>query len=300
MHPRCVSQPFQYQGSKRLIAPAIIQNLQMSPDSVLVEPFAGSAAVSIRSAFERRARSFWINDANKPLTDLWRAIIEDPVGLAEQYSELWDAQKSDPKRFYSEVRDRFNERHQPADFLYLLARAVKGAVRYNSAGHFNQSPDNRRLGTHPQTLRKRFCLISQAFENRLRISSIDYHAMPAHFEPGQVWYMDPPYQGVSTARDSRYSCGVDRKEFERFLGLLVDRGIPFALSYDGQTGKKTYGPPLPAELGLKCVELDAGRSTTSTLLGRTERTTEALYLSPHLKSVGSSGADLEQLVMSFS
>lgn len=300
MHSRHVSQPFQYQGSKRLIAPAILQNLQMSADSVLVEPFAGSAAVSIRAAFERRARSFWINDTNKPLTDLWRAIIEDPLSLVERYSELWNAQKYDPRHFYSEVRGRFNELHQPADLLYLLARAVKGAVRYNSAGHFNQSPDNRRLGTRPQTLRKRLCLISRAFENRTRITSIDYRDLQASFEPGQVWYMDPPYEGVSAARDSRYSCGVDREEFERFLELLIDSNVPFALSYDGQTGKKTYGPPLSAELGLKRVEFDAGRSTTATLLGRTERTTEALYLSPHLQTMNGSASGLEQLVMNFS
>jgi len=30
--------------------------------------------------------------------------------------------------------------------LYLLDRCVKGAVRYNKEGWFNQSPDKRRLG----------------------------------------------------------------------------------------------------------------------------------------------------------
>ena len=299
MNLRHVTQPFQYQGSKRLIAHEILLNLSMPRDSVLVEPFAGSAAVSVRAAMERRARSFWINDANEPLINLWRAIVEDPIGLTDKYSSLWHAQKSDPKRFYSDIRDRFNEQHQPADLLYLLARAVKGAVRYNSAGHFNQSPDNRRLGTHPMKFRERFSRISQAFGNRVTISSLDYREMLTRYQPDQVWYMDPPYQGVSSVRNSRYSSGVDREEFERFLGRLVDGNIPFALSYDGQTGNKTYGPPLPAELGLKRVELDAGRSTTSTLLGRMERTTEVLYLSPNLQTMSASKRELGQLVMSF-
>jgi len=282
MKARSVSQPFQYQGSKRLIAPTIIQQLQLSSSSELVEPFAGSAAVSVRAAIERLAGSYWINDKNKPLSDLWRAIVDDPDHLVHEYSDLWHAQKSDPKGFYAAVRNRFNQNHYPADLLYLLSRAVKGAVRYNSMGHFNQSPDNRRLGTQPHVLAKRISAISYALRGRTRITSIDYQAMSELYEQGQVWYMDPPYEGVSSTRDSRYSCIAIRSEFECFLGVLVDMGVPFVLSYDGQTGTKTYGLPLPVELGLHRIELDAGRSTSATLLGRTERTTEVLYISPHL------------------
>jgi DNA adenine methylase len=39
---------------------------------------------------------------------------------------------------------------------------------------------------------------------------------------------------------------------------------------------------LPAKLHLTLVELEAGRSTQSTLLGRDEMTIESLYLSPAL------------------
>ncbi len=275
-------QPFQYQGSKRLIAPVIIQRLQLSRDSELVEPFAGSAAVSVRAAIDRLAGCYWINDKNKPLADLWRVILEEPNRLVQDYSELWHAQKSDPQGFYITIRNRFNEDHNSADLFYLLSRAVKGAVRYNSMGHFNQSSDNRRLGTQPHIVAKRISAISNALRGRTRITAIDYRAMPALYEKGQVWYMDPPYQGVSSTRDSRYACTVVRSEFECFLADLIDMRVPFVLSYDGQTGTKTYGPPLPSELGLHRMELYAGRSTAATLLGRTEHTTESLYISPHL------------------
>ena len=165
-------------------------------------------------------------------------------------------------------------------------------------GQFNQSPDNRRLGTQPHILARRISVISGALRGRTRITSIDYRAMPELYEQGQVWYMDPPYQGVSSTRDSRYACTVVRAEFECFLGALVDMGVPFVLSYDGQTGTKTYGPPLPSELGLHRIELDAGRSTSATLLGRTERTTEVLYISPHLvESTFRPKRGAEQLVL---
>jgi DNA adenine methylase len=54
------------------------------------------------------------------------------------------------------------------------------------------------------------------------------------------------------------------------------------LSYDGRTGDKTFGKPLPDALNLTKVEINAGRSTQATLLNREEYTYEAVYLSPTL------------------
>jgi DNA adenine methylase len=54
-----VPQPFQYQGSKRALAPLILQNLPVSTTR-LVEPFCGSAAFSIATAARGRAKEFWL------------------------------------------------------------------------------------------------------------------------------------------------------------------------------------------------------------------------------------------------
>jgi DNA adenine methylase len=56
------------------------------------------------------------------------------------------------------------------------------------------------------------------------------------------------------------------------------------LSYDGRTGRKTYGEPLPAWLDLSRVELCAGRSSQATLHGKRAMTYESLYLSPALQA----------------
>jgi len=47
-------------------------------------------------------------------------------------------------------------------------------------------------------------------------------------------------------------------------------------------GNRSYGKPLPAKLHLALVEIEAGRSSQATLLGRDEMTVESLYLSPAL------------------
>src|SRR5207253_11286383 len=49
---------------------------------------------------------------------------------------------------------RSNRTRRPHHFLYLLARCVKASVRYNADGEFNQSPDNRRMGALPETMRE--------------------------------------------------------------------------------------------------------------------------------------------------
>jgi DNA adenine methylase len=67
----------------------------------------------------------------------------------------------------------------------------------------------------------------------------------------------------------------------------------FLLSYDGRTGEKKYGQPLPKELDLFHVEINVGRSSQATLLGKESDTFESLYLSPAL--IRRLGRDVETL-----
>jgi DNA adenine methylase len=91
-------------------------------------------------------------------------------------------------------------------------------------------------------------------------------------------YLDPPYLGTTTGRDKRYHAQLERKALVDGLVQLRARRVPLALSYDGATGAKRYGPPLPEQLGLAHLLIDAGRSAQATLSGRNERTIESLYL----------------------
>jgi DNA adenine methylase len=96
--------------------------------------------------------------------------------------------------------------------------------------------------------------------------------------------MDPPYQGVCGDRDQRYAPSIDHLDFCHELKKLNDRNCRFVVSYDGRTGEKTFGEPLPNDLQLLHLEIRAGRSTQATLLGRSQITYESLYLSPALVS----------------
>ncbi|OHB72819.1 MAG: hypothetical protein A2Z25_00640 [Planctomycetes bacterium RBG_16_55_9] len=292
--PRDVPQPIPYQGSKRQIASLILQHFPRNV-SHLVEPFAGSAAISLAVAMRRRTKRFWMNDAHAPLIDLWREIIHRPDELAAKYTHLWNDQLGKEREYFDKIRDRFNETHEPADFLYLLARCVKAAIRYNANGEFNNTPDNRRKGTRPAEMQGRICYASALLHGRIRLTAWDYKKVLAECTEEDFVYMDPPYQGVCRNRDQRYLPKIDHDEFCDELAKLNERKVMFAVSYDGRTGPKTYGDPLPESLGLTHLEIRAGRSTQATLLGRSDITYESLYLSLALiASLGCEGRITER------
>ena len=276
-----VPHPIQYQGSKRLLAPMILRFL---PDHTprLVEPFAGTAAVSVACAAARRADHYWLNDFNKPLADLLSLVINTPGELADRYRQIWMAQAPDSLEHYYRARAEFNSAGDPALFLYLLARCVKGSIRYNSDGLFNQSPDKRRRGAHPDTMRRNIMGVSALLRGRTVVTALDYKEVLASVGDNDVIYMDPPYQGVCGDRDSRYLAGIDHDEFAESLAALNRRNARYIVSYDGRLGERAYGRFLPAGLNLKRIELEVGRSSQATLLGRDEVTIESLYLSPAL------------------
>ncbi|AFY88201.1 DNA adenine methylase [Chroococcidiopsis thermalis] len=273
--------PVQYQGSKRNLASDILKFLPETIDR-LVEPFAGTAAISIAASSKEISQNFWLNDLNQPLVELIRAIVETPEEIATAYTDIWNEQHSDSIGHYYQVREQFNKTNEPQLFLYLLARCVKGAVRYNSEGFFNQSPDKRRKGTQPDKMRKNIEGVSQLLKNKCKFTCWDYKDVLAEVRQSDFVYIDPPYQGVCGDRDSRYFAGISFNDFVLSLEDLNQKEVAFAVSYDGKRGNKTFGNSLPEELGLKKIEIKVGRSSQATLLGRDEVTIESLYLSPSL------------------
>lgn len=273
--------PVPYQGSKRNLASQILRYFPENCDR-LIEPFAGSAAITIATAHHLRANRFLINDINTPLVRLWENIINNPASVVEQYQTIWNGQIGREEPYYYEIRTRFNDTQNPEYLLFLLAKCVKAAVRYNTQGQFNQSPDKRRLGKNPKTMAEDILRVSRLLAGRTQTMSEDYQAVLALATAEDLVYMDPPYQGTGQNGGFKYAGNIEFDNFVVSLADLNNRNIPYILSYDGRTGEKTYGSTLPDELNLVKVEINAGRSSQATLLSRDEITFEAVFLSPAL------------------
>lgn len=289
----------QYQGSKRILAPQILRYMPKHCRR-LVEPFSGTAAMTIAAALDGRSSSFHVNDLNAPLIAMIQEAVEHPQRLLDAYAKVWNEQfafsDGHVAHFYS-VREKFNSGEtSPANMLYMLARCVKGSVRYGRNGNFNQSPDKRRHGTSPDKLGGNLFAISKLLKGRTTFSSLDYREIFHSAKKGDVLYMDPPYQGVSDVRDNRYFAGVPFSEFSEALYELNRKGVDYLISYDGECGGRGYGVDLPQELQCRKYMLRAGLSTQATFLGRKETTFEALYVS---KGISSAVDDVKLLQCDF-
>lgn len=276
-----VPHPIPYQGSKRNLAKWILQYFPQDA-ARLIEPFAGSAAISLAALYYGRVSQVLIGDIDSSLIELWKRIVESPEQISRSYAEIWSKQFGKEREYYNLIRTQFNQSHEPDMFLFLLARCVKAAVRYNSYGEFNQSPDNRRRGTRPETMADSIISASRLFRNRATIVHEDYRRIVDNATEDDIVYLDPPYQGVCSNRDPRYREKVTFENFVDTLRIMNAHRVSYIVSYDGRTDTRTYGNPLPASLDLEHIELDAGRSSQATLLGREDNTYESLYLSPAL------------------
>jgi DNA adenine methylase len=275
--------PIPYQGSKRNLADQILRFFPNSFDT-LIEPFAGSAAITIASAYYFKTNRFVINDINEPLINLWETIINNPKSIIKSYHEIWHRQHGNEEEYYYEIRERFNTTKQPEYLLFLLAKCVKAAVRYNALGQFNQSPDKRRLGRNPQMMKDDILRVSQLLKNKTQCYVQDYQNILDIAKRDDLIYMDPPYQGTGINGGFNYAGNIEFENFVLSLFELNKKNIPYILSYDGRTGEKTFGEPLPGKLNLTKIEINAGRSSQATLLNRNEITYEVIYLSPALVS----------------
>jgi DNA adenine methylase len=271
--------PIPYQGSKRRLAPQILGLVGTQRFDLLYEPFAGSAAITLAARARGVADAHVIGDSLEPLIRIWRAVVETPDDLADEYEALWQEQLEVGPQHFNRVRDAFNEHRCPAALLYLLARCVKNAPRFNKQGGFSQSADHRRKGMRPDKMRREIRGAHHLLRGVTETVAGDAGELVAHARCRDLVYLDPPWQGTTEGPDKRYHQGFDRERLETLLASLNERGVPWVLSYDGRSGEKTYGDPLSRELWGAHYELQAGRSSQATLVGRTDMTIESVYVS---------------------
>lgn len=270
-----------YQGSKRLLAPRILATVAGQTFNRLYEPFAGSAAITIAAAHAKLAQEYRISDTLEPLIGIWNEALSSPDQLAESYHRIWNDQLTDDDHF-NRVRADFNKDGDPAKLLYLLVRCVKNSPRFNAQGAFNQSPDKRRKGMHPDKMRRHIAGVAALLAGHTDARCIDASAALADAAEGDLVYLDPPWEGTTVGTDKRYHQGLQKPVLIELLESLNERNVPFILSYDGRLGDKTYGDYLPESLNAHRLELVAGRSSQATLAGRDDVTVESLYVSHSL------------------
>lgn len=188
--------PIKSQGIKTKIVSEIKNFVPSDFDGTWVEPFMGTGVVGFNLAIHKAIFS----DTNPHLIDFYNAIKNDKVNsiIVRDYLEFeGNNLKNKGDEYYYYIRQRFNEEHNPLDFLFINRSCFNGMIRFNSKGGFNVpfckkkqrfSPSyitkivNQVLNIEKIIRNKDFIFLTQSYVNTLELVKRD-----------DIVYCDPPY-----------------------------------------------------------------------------------------------------------
>ena len=190
--------PIKIQGIKTKLVPLIRENVFLDEKSIWIEPFMGSGVVGFNIA----PATAIFADTNPHIIEFYNQIKERKITSAivrsflEEEGELL-SKKDDT--YYYEVRDRFNKKHNPLDFLFLNRSCFNGMIRFNKNYEFNVP-----YGHKPQRFSKAYItkIVNQVAHVEQLFKRNNWSFLCQSFEQtikmadkNSFIYCDPPYIG---------------------------------------------------------------------------------------------------------
>ena len=123
--PKLAKSPLRYPGGKsralKQILPLIPVNM-----SEFREPFIGGGSVflAIRSLFQNRIKSYWINDLNYDLYCFWKQVRDHGPSLVDALREKRST-STNGRTLFEELTNMKDELNQNREFLCEFQRAVR-------------------------------------------------------------------------------------------------------------------------------------------------------------------------------
>ncbi len=216
--------PIKTQGIKTKLVEWIIDQINFEIKGRWKEPFMGSGVVG----FNLRPKRAIFADKNPHIINFYNAIKSREITyqkvrifLGKEGKKLFEK----GEEYYYEVRDRFNEYHDPLDFLFLNRSCFNGVIRFNSKGEFNTP-----FGRKPDRFRKAYItkIVNQVRYVEECIHKYDWIFIAQDFrktiiEANQddVIYCDPPYIGRHT---NYFDIWTDKDEYDLYELLANFKG----------------------------------------------------------------------------
>ena len=224
-----------------------------------------------------RVKRYVCSDINKGLIDLWNEIIDNPTNVVSHYTDLWtelnkDDDKNRKRAFFESIRSRYNQEHNPLDFMFIMRTTTNGMPRYNKNGDFNNSFHITRNGIIPATLEK----IIFEWSELLKIHNVEFiHCSYEAITPtkNDFVYLDPPYANTK----GMYYGAIDYEEMWDWLRSLPCK---YALSFDGISGEQDNTQEIPIDIYTKHEYLLSGNSSFKRTIGKSNDSIvyESIYI----------------------
>lgn len=214
--------PLKSQGIKTKLVPWIQELIDFKYNR-WIEPFFGTGAVG----FNFRPETAIIGDSNPHLIGFYRSIQEGSITPAnvkaylEREGALLRTGEEGGYAHYRLIRDRFNERFSPLDFLFLSRAGFNGMIRFSRKGKWNipycKKPERFRQAYVTKIVNQvESC--SRIINKSWKFSVQDFRETIASAREGDVIYCDPPYIG----RYAGYYNGWTEKD-EADLSILLSK-----------------------------------------------------------------------------
>ena len=226
---RTIVPPIKCQGIKTKLVPWIKAVVPPDFDGIWIEPFLGSGVVVFNS-LPRRAL---LADTNPHLINFYEAISVGAVTPASTRrhleSEGAELCRSNGEHYYT-VRERFNQIHDPLDFLFLNRACFNGLIRFNRKGEFNV-PFCRKPGRFSQSYVTKICNQVKIVMDILTVRDFifatqDLSETIGMAQSADFMYCDPPY----VERHNDYFNNWDERSEVKLALLLSSVQCRFILS----------------------------------------------------------------------
>lgn len=186
-------------GGKYALIEPIVKKLPAGPR--LVEPFVGAASVFLNTDYD----SYWLNDINPDLIDVYRWLQQQPDRLIEATRPLFTPEFNQSDIYY-QLRSEFNQLEpglrRSSLFIYFNRHGYNGLCRYNRSGGFNVPFGRYKRPHFPEQEMNAFA----AKADRAILTSLPFEQVFAQVQQGDVVYCDPPYAPLSaTASFTAYA-----------------------------------------------------------------------------------------------
>lgn len=153
-----------------------------------------------------------LGDANPHLINFYKAIQQRSLTVESTKAFLEREGREllrDGEDHYYRVRRRFNDEHDPHDFLFLNRACFNGLVRFNRKGHFN-TPFCRKPERFRPAYITKICNQVQYATDGMKGKSwkfvcADWSDILRESSERDFVYCDPPYAGRSTDYFSAWS-----------------------------------------------------------------------------------------------
>lgn len=221
--------PIKSQGIKTKLVPWINSIVPHEFVGRWIEPFMGTGVV----AFNLAPKHALLCDTNPHLINFYQAISDGEITpeIVKQYLEKEGASLLEKgESHYYEIRERFNEKHMPLDFLFLNRAGFNGMIRFNRKGGFN-IPFCRK----PQRFAQAYVtkIVNQVSHVKRLLEAKDFVFKCQSFvetitsgNSEDIIYCDPPYIG----RHVDYYNGWNEENEKKLFDLLSKTKSKFILS----------------------------------------------------------------------